>query len=156
MERESRSCSHLSSRPGDRTLRSESNPFYNKIDSVGIIGTATPDERLMSRLDNGKFNSRNLCWASGVKAEKGKLYKITLTINGNDQEAWNDNGIEGFGLGGFGKEKMSLPMYSGLPLRRNLRENWFKPIARIGKYGDDDYPLNPADGAESNDKMLVS
>ena len=130
--------------------------LFTVIDSVGIIGTATPDERLMSKLDNGKFNSRNLCWPSGVKAEKGKLYKITLTINGNDQEAWNDNGIEGFGLGGFGKEKMSLPMYSGLPLRRNLRENWFKPIARIGKYGDDDYPLNQADGEESSDRMLVS
>ena len=64
--------------------------------------------------------------------------------------------LKDLGLGGFGKEKMSLPMYPGLPLRRNLRENWFKPIARIGEYGDDDYPLNPAEGAESNDKKLVS
>jgi hypothetical protein len=33
-------------------------------------------------------------------------------------------------------------MYVGLPLRRTLTQPWFKPIARIGSTGNDEYPLD--------------
>jgi hypothetical protein len=36
-------------------------------------------------------------------------------------------------------------MYPGLPFRRYLGESWFKPIARIGSEGSDEYVLDPGD-----------
>jgi hypothetical protein len=33
-------------------------------------------------------------------------------------------------------------VYVGLPLRRTLAQPWFKPIARIGSTGNDEYPLD--------------
>jgi len=38
-----------------------------------------------------------------------------------------------------------LIMHGAVPLRRVLREPWFKPIARIGHTGNDLYPLDAAD-----------
>jgi len=38
-----------------------------------------------------------------------------------------------------------LIMYGAVPLRRVLREPWFKLIARIGHTGNDLYPLDAAD-----------
>jgi hypothetical protein len=35
-------------------------------------------------------------------------------------------------------------MYAGLPFRRWLAEPWFKPIARLGPRGNDEYPLEPS------------
>ena len=43
-------------------------------------------------------------------------------------------------------------MYSGLLLRRHLGEPWFKPIARIGQTGTDEYSLDPADQSMPGEK----
>jgi len=89
------------------------------------------------------FSIRNLCWASGWEVQEGKRYKLTLTIN----NAWLDNTIPS-GIGGYSKEKMTPLMYPGTLLRRQIGEPWFKPIARIGYQGRDEYPLNPSDGSQ--------
>jgi hypothetical protein len=34
-------------------------------------------------------------------------------------------------------------MTAGVPLRRRLTQPWFKPMARIGTIGTDDYALDP-------------
>ena len=39
---------------------------------------------------------------------------------------------------------MTRQKYLALPLRRSLTQPWFKPIARIGSRGNDEYVLEPA------------
>ena len=86
----------------------------------------------------GQFSTRSLCWASGVPVEEGQRYQITLTIT----EPWKDGSITPPGINGFGVEAMTWPMYPGLLFRRHIRQPWFKPIARIGAQGRDEYPLD--------------
>ena len=100
--------------------------------------------------NHGTFLSKNLTWDSGFNVEKGKRYKIIMKINGVGQDQWKDNDIDAFSINGFSTEKMSPPMYLALPLRRHLLEPWFKPIARIGADGSDDYPLDPLPGSDAN------
>jgi Uncharacterized conserved protein len=119
--------------------------IFSIIDSSGFFCTPTAGA-LQSRLENGAFPSNDICWASGVKVEEGKRYKVTLTIN---PDLWKDSTIKPT-LGGFDKWYLTL----SIPLRRHLTEPWFKPFARVGEYGNDDYPLNPSEG--SDDHTLIS
>ncbi len=84
------------------------------------------------------FDTSALCWSSGIRLEKDSRYRITMTV---DVGPWHDGSIE-TDLGGFSVDKMTWPMYVGLPLRRTLAQPWFKPIARIGSTGNDEYPLD--------------
>jgi uncharacterized protein (DUF2235 family) len=83
------------------------------------------------------FDTSALCWGSGMRLEKDSRYRITMTV---EPGPWSDGRIE-TDLGGFSVEKMTWPMYAALPLRRTLAQPWFKPIARIGPTGNDEYPL---------------
>ncbi|MFO1434361.1 MAG: DUF2235 domain-containing protein [Candidatus Competibacteraceae bacterium] len=122
--------------------------------SAGFICTPTePGALRQDRLERGVFPSNALCWASGVELKKGKRYRISLTVD--PKGIWMDGDIP---AGISGLEKTSCIMSLGFPFRRYLREPWFKPIARIGHHGSDEYPLDPVDGAvptESTDKMVA-
>lgn len=98
------------------------------------------------------FSTNSPCWAAGSsELEAGKNYQITLTVDNPAQ--YRDGSIQ-TGLGGFGREKMPWIHPAALFFRRHLGEPWFKPIARIGEFGSDEYVLNPADGSSANDKTL--
>jgi hypothetical protein len=66
------------------------------------------------------FRTDALCWASGVRLEAGRRYRITI----EPLVAWDARAV-----------------YFGLPFRRRLAEPWFRPIARIGSRGNDEYVL---------------
>jgi hypothetical protein len=115
------------------------------IDSSGFTPTPTRSE-FISWLQKGEsrsntFKNDSLCWASGVGVEAGKRYKITMTLN--EQEPWKDRNTPAL-VSGVEKENVSLPMVLAFPFRREFAEPWFKPIARIGLSGRNDYPLDPA------------
>lgn len=96
------------------------------------------------------FETRSPCWAAPFPdLEPGKNYRITLTIE--DPKNYRDGSIS-TGLGGFGGEKMPWVHPAGFFFRRNLGEPWFKPIARIGQYGTDEYVLSPEDSSVAGDK----
>jgi uncharacterized protein (DUF2235 family) len=122
--------------------------IFTVMDSAGLISTPTMGG-LKSELKDGNFNSDNLSWASGVRVEEGKRYRITLAVNGEGQDAWRDKTINATPVG-LKRQDIVPVMYLALPLRRHITEPWFKPIARIGEYGNDEYPLDPADGSDSN------
>ncbi|MDB5981853.1 MAG: hypothetical protein JWQ69_2868 [Pseudomonas sp.] len=82
------------------------------------------------------FKTNDLCWPSGIQLEKGANYQITLTTNGN----WFDL-AERADVGGFPTD---TPIHVlAMLLRRYWFEPWFKPVARIGATGDDEYVLDP-------------
>ena len=46
---------------------------------------------------------------------------------------------------GFGIDRMTAPTHVYLPFRRYYGEPWFKPVARIGSLGNDEYPLDASE-----------
>lgn len=96
------------------------------------------------------FGSNSLCWASGIRLEKGRRYAITLQI-GDD---WRDGDPPPPGtkpdpfkadLLGFGSDRFPWYLRPFVLFRRKLDQFWFMPVARIGAFGLDEYPLYPND-----------
>jgi hypothetical protein len=82
------------------------------------------------------FDTARMCWASGLVLEEGGRYRIVVVTPGD----WFDRAIH-TDVGGFPAD--SVRHASATLLKRWWRENWFKPIARIGKTGNDEYALDP-------------
>ncbi|QSN64244.1 DUF2235 domain-containing protein [Caballeronia sp. M1242] len=82
------------------------------------------------------FRTRDLCWDSGVTLEKDARYEIVLVTDGD----WLDRS-ERADVGGFPTN--TLAHFAGAGLKRWWFEDWFKPIARIGDKGHDEYVLEP-------------
>lgn len=121
-------------------LAMASHVAFSIMNAAGFVCTPTPSNRLVHHtLKGATFDPREVCWASGVVLQEGIKYRITMTINKRD---WKDKDIE-TPISGFGVDKMTGAMYLALPFRRYLTEPWYKPIARIGSTGSDEYPLNP-------------
>lgn len=99
-----------------------------------------------------RFTPDAVCWSSGVPLERGVTYRITLRVE--DADRWTDSGIVA-GVNGFGREKMTWPMYFGLPLRRYVTEPWFRPIARIGARGSDEYVLKSGHGGNGDGALVA-
>ncbi|MDX2034914.1 MAG: DUF2235 domain-containing protein [Blastocatellia bacterium] len=91
------------------------------------------------------FDGRALCWPSGYWMEKGKRYRLILTARGE----WRDASIVPPTMEGFETSDMVVKwdqepfLYWAFWWRRHLGQKWFKPIARIGDTGHDEYPLDP-------------
>ncbi|GJL55703.1 MAG: hypothetical protein NPIRA02_28350 [Nitrospirales bacterium] len=116
--------------------------IFSMMNSGGLVCKETQESWMASEKINAEgFSTNSLCWGSGIQLKAGQRYRLTLSMN--EQTPWNDNGIP-TDLNGFMWEKMTRSMYAGLLLRRHLGEPWFKPIARIGSQGSDEYPLYPA------------
>jgi uncharacterized protein (DUF2235 family) len=89
------------------------------------------------------FMTNNTCWPSGLVLNRGHRYRITLTTSGD----WRDHDIP-TDVNGFASHNLNLLI--GLPMRRWWTQNWFKPIAQIGKVGNDQYMLGSPDTTESS------
>ena len=87
------------------------------------------------------FSIDSFCWASGLVLLRGRHYRITVAIPADGPD-WFDysrhTDVEGYPIeGGDGVHILFTPM------KRWWAQNWFRPIARIGATGNDEYPLNP-------------
>src|SRR5262249_42719108 len=89
------------------------------------------------------FTASSMCWGTGIKLEEGRRYQITI----KDPVGWQDRQhavpVAGFEIGELRTFGPGMRTFSGLPLRRVLTRPWFRPIARIGAVGADEYPLDP-------------
>jgi hypothetical protein len=103
---------------------------HEKAETTVVVATAPA---------KGRFDPSDPCWASGLGLDQGVRYRISIRVEGAE---WRDDGIS-TDLEGFGWNRMTAAMIAGLPLRRHLTEPWFKPSARIGARGRDEYSLEP-------------
>lgn len=91
----------------------------------------------------GGFATAQPCWDSGQTLREGATYRIRLEVPAAAR--WADETIPA-GPQGF---ECPLPpgqavvMGAATLLRRHVGEDWFRPIARIGARGSDEYPLLP-------------
>jgi uncharacterized protein (DUF2235 family) len=121
-------------------------PIYAVVDSFGAI---CPKDDPGSKI----FRTDAMCWTSDTIVDANKRYRITLTV----VEPWKDGPID-TGPGGYGVHDMTFAKYVTWPLRRSFGQPWFKPIARIGHQGGDEYVLEPAlpVGSDVLRKQLVA
>lgn len=98
-----------------------------------------PGDRV-ERSAETSFRTDGLCTATGLFLEKGATYRLRITIPAGDR--WTDRGIPA-GPNGVRSEDTSFRMTAAVPLRRHIAQRWYKPMARIGQTGTDEYPLDP-------------
>jgi hypothetical protein len=91
-------------------------------------------------LGGSTFPTTSPCFATGLLLEKGGTYRVRLTIPKNDP--WLDDTLEA-GPNGIYSDRLPPWMAVFVPVRRRLNQPWFKPMARIGAKGTDDYVLDP-------------
>jgi uncharacterized protein (DUF2235 family) len=89
------------------------------------------------------FPSSSICWATGIELVEGRRYRITLSEPRNWRALGHEADLDGFEIGELPTTPDRVAMFSALPLRRVLNRPWFRPIARIGAVGADEYPLDP-------------
>ena len=110
-------------------------------DTIGVVCRAKESpQKVTSAPAYAEFKTTMLCNPTGLALEKGGTYRLHFTIPATDP--WLDNQIPA-GPNGVHSDCVSLPMAAGVPLRRRLTQPWFKPMARIGHIGTDDYALDP-------------
>jgi hypothetical protein len=86
--------------------------------------------------DPAVFETNNICWPLRIDVKKGARYRITLTTAGN----WFD-ASERADVGGFPTD---TPIhFAAALLKLRWFEEWFKPIAKIGEQGGEEYVLDP-------------
>jgi hypothetical protein len=113
---------------------------FDVLDASGRFceGTVQGEARNREKIGPSErtFQTDQLCWPSGLVLKEGQRYRITLSTPGD----WFDRNTRA-DVGGFATDNMRHLLAT--PLKRFWRENWFKPIARIDRIGNDEYVLNP-------------
>jgi len=112
-------------------------------DSAGAICIASREPLLdvASGPSQVEFQTKALCSPTGLRLVKGGTYRLYFTIPGGDR--WMDKTLKiPAGPNGVHPDDVTIPMTAAVPLRRRLTQPWFKPMARIGDIGADDYALD--------------
>lgn len=114
---------------------------FNAINSAGFYCTGTAvkpgDHGIENLAVNGTFDTSAVCWASGARLLEGHPYEITLTSEGD----WFDKNMRA-DLGGVWENSFTHSIFA--PMKRWLFEPYFRPIARIGRLGNNEIALKPA------------
>lgn len=80
------------------------------------------------------FETRKLCWGSGLWIEKGRKYRIWIDV----RDPWFDRTIMS-GANGFRDSSWRHVLASSI--RRWSGAGWFQPVLRIGAKGNTELPL---------------
>lgn len=117
---------------------------FEVADSMGAFCEERKGELPKTEQLTGKaaeFKTSQMCSDTGNWLQEGVRYEVAISIK-NDK--WFDRTLC---ADTRGVRKGSIPHYFGALLKRWWAEPYFKPIARIGTYGNDEYVLNPVDPA---------
>lgn len=120
---------------------------FDTANSAGLYCTASVSEPngLKERLGQsaGTFRTDDMCWPSGLILIKGHRYLVTITtLTDYATDRWFDRDIPTDVLG-FPSD--SNRHKAARPLTRWWNEDWFKPIGRIGRFGNDEFVLDSID-----------
>lgn len=109
--------------------------------SSGIVCQGTNDPKpVLNRQERGRpFRTNSPCSPTGFFIFKGQHYRLLLRIPAS--QSWKDNSIPA-GPKGVRAIDETILMDIAVPFRRRIAQPWFKPIARIGAKGSDEYPLD--------------
>jgi uncharacterized protein (DUF2235 family) len=89
------------------------------------------------------FDASSMCWATGIELVEDRRYRIRLSEPRDWRDARDEVDLSGLEIRELPNLAARVRMFLALPLRRVLNRPWFRPIARIGAVGADEYPLDP-------------
>jgi uncharacterized protein (DUF2235 family) len=126
---------------------------FNVADGAGLYCQETPeDRRTKLAVDERRtvpgFDTGQVCWPSGVWLEERGRYELALHrdtpwVDGYDTGTRIESHVDGFEVSELESRPLRWKMFTTMPIRRNVWQPWFRPIARIGARGTDEYPLDP-------------
>jgi hypothetical protein len=99
--------------------------------------TQEPQDEKLSTNPPAVVHTNLECNPTGLILVAGRKYRIRLEMN----EDWFDKNVR-TDVGGFAAD--GIRHYLASPLKRWWRENWFQPIARIGRLGNYEHVLQAA------------
>lgn len=104
------------------------------------------------------FPSNSMCLATAIGLERGARYAINMVRSDDWGDGTFTSPIDGYEISELPDWVERLKSFALLPLRRVFLREWFRPIARIGAYGNDEYFLDPPadDPAQTKTKELLS
>jgi uncharacterized protein (DUF2235 family) len=109
--------------------------------------TAEERQRHVRQTGLDAFSTTAFCWPTGIWLDERGQYVLTLTESTAGERGWRDGAIaadlSGFELTALPSIWQRITMFMFVPWRRDLSQPWFRPIARIGEEGADEYPLEP-------------
>lgn len=104
----------------------------------------------------GAFSTDALCWSSGAALQAGVTYLVKVEVTGS----WRDGPVATDVLGfQAGDTNSPFVFYVGNVLKRWWGQPYFKPIARVGHRGNEEYPLDqvqPDDLSKKNVTELIA
>ncbi|MGE3644615.1 MAG: DUF2235 domain-containing protein [Beijerinckiaceae bacterium] len=131
--------------------------LFNIADSLGAFCTPSEQSELKeipARGDaaaNRLFDTREICWSSGIRVEKGVRYQFEI----RKVNAWRDASITtdlgGFQISEIPSFRQRIVMTVAVPFRRVIMRPWFLPILRIGQRGTDEYFADPPENLDTRE-----
>lgn len=130
--------------------------IFDTVSSAGAYCTASVKDQITESIGKSArvFATNEMCWPSGLVLNAGHRYLITLDTpvdspTDNTTHRWFDRDIP--------TDVMGFPSDSrrhrlARPLARWWTDDWFKPIARIGRFGNDEYVLRSVDDVKPFDR----
>jgi type VI secretion system (T6SS) phospholipase Tle1-like effector len=89
------------------------------------------------------FGTSSFCAGTGIYLEQGYRYSITITETAPWFDGIYESGVTGFELSELPDWTSRVSMWAKQPLRRVFLRPWFRPVARIGSTGNDEYFIDP-------------
>lgn len=96
-------------------------------------------QRAQNDFGSAMIDIKSPCARTHLWLVAGRQYRIEIEP-GKGEDAWFDKGTPA-DVSGFAAN--SGPHYVGTTFKRWWRENYFRPIARVGNIGNYEYPLHP-------------
>ncbi|WP_214476664.1 DUF2235 domain-containing protein [Mesorhizobium sp. dw_380] len=113
---------------------------FEVADSMGAFcaDPAMPNPAGAERLTGtpARFGTVDMCSDTGNWLQEGVRYEVAISIT----DAWKDG--DALCADTRGVEKSSVKHYLATLMKRWWAEPYFKPIARVGRFGNDEYVLN--------------
>jgi uncharacterized protein (DUF2235 family) len=81
----------------------------------------------------GGFSTKSICWRTGVKVEKGRLYRLRIQVT----SPWTDGDEKQYAATPIGFSTNEFPWYVRVPaalMRRSINDPWFAPIVHVDSY----------------------
>ena len=118
--------------------------LFDAASAAGLFCRETPEEQRVKpnrETTREGFTTAASCWPTGIELEEGQRYRITVKTPGD----WFDGSLRS-DVDGYASTTLSQFLETGL--KRWWGQHWFKPIARVGRRGNNEYVLDPVSPLE--------
>ncbi|MBR1297377.1 DUF2235 domain-containing protein [Bradyrhizobium sp. AUGA SZCCT0042] len=133
---------------------------FNFLDASALFCRATIEPKPLDPEEKVEFvfPSNSLCFPTGISFERGSRYSVRIKRSDDWLDGDYDSAVDGYEISELPTWVDRLSSFALLPLRRVFLREWFRPIGRIGAYGNDEYFIDPPadDTAQTKTTEILS